>query len=521
MLLEWLLGAGVHGCSCSKPPKELGCLRGKDCDEVGVCTQGNLVEYAPHGQSKTSAAELVIDDALFQGLLPAGPAERTVPTYSTRQEGSAELCLQGFPLFSGEVLRLSLGDSIHEATMTLYVNGFLMSPRGSELPSSVSQTQMRLWSPFTLVEKCQVKARSNEGHWAIFKLTIFRKEGQDASYYFATAGNDAEWQRDRWVEELTQVVSNLTLSLFPRFELSVDPVPGRVATTTRIMAGYLLLGGIADKASLVFGELHAYAAKEARLVLYQDEWCEHEVLNLVISDMSVVSTRKGAYCTVFGINDQLFSARTEDERELWLRAVSNIKVKLMFDAPDPSPEDLQVFRSAVSERIGTLPPPLPPGGKEAAEAFAAAALGTLGTSATEGGTVIVEPVLSQVPRRPPAGPLGDACEDPVAEDAFDMARQWNLETDLPTMCLDEAPARAGDAAAAPPGAAKGAEPETPEEPPETIPRSKLPEAGVAPQMPLASMISSAVGVGGLQASPAVAWAVVSMDAPAGEGVEGL
>merc|ERR1712039_774730 len=50
---------------------------------------------------------------------------------------------------------------------------------------------------------------------------------------------------------------------------------------------------------------------------------------------STVSTRKGAYCTVFGVDNHRFCARTREEKDLWLRAVSNIKVKLMFDARIP------------------------------------------------------------------------------------------------------------------------------------------------------------------------------------------
>lgn len=276
--------------------------------------------------------------------------------------------------------------------MSLHVNGFCIAPRKGSTASPPLPCTCRLWSPFSLVEKCQVKAKQNDAQWAIFKMTIFRKEGQDASYYFANTGPEAQLDRDTWVEQIVQAVSGLTLSLFPKFEISVNPVPGRAATSTRILAGYLLQGSVADKALLVFCELHAYLGREARLALYQDEWCDQEVLSIAISDSSIVSTRKGAYCTVFGINDQLFCARTEDERELWLRAVSNIKVKLMFDAPDPTAEELEVFRLAVHERAEALP----------------VAAGHPGAA-----------VLPEAPRKPPPGPAGDAGAQPeplLAED---------------------------------------------------------------------------------------------------------
>mmetsp|Transcript_23294 Transcript_23294/g.51163 ORF Transcript_23294/g.51163 Transcript_23294/m.51163 type:complete len:503 (-) Transcript_23294:139-1647(-) len=407
MLVNWLLGPGSQTGCCARSPKGyVGCFR--DTDE------GAILEYAPH--TRTCSREIVIDRVGGRvPLLPAGPKERTVPTYSTVQDATGSPGLQGRPLFTGDVLRLSLGDAIHESVMALYANGFLLKPRFQDTTGLAQPAICRLWSPFSLIEKCQVKSKQNDSQWAIFKLTFFRREGQDASFYFATAGPSAEAERDRWVAEIVKAMGNLTLSLFPRFGLSVDPLPERDSTSTRIMAGYLMEGGLCDSAMLVFCELHAYASRESKLVLYKDEFCEHAVQSIPLCDSSIVSTRKGEYCTVFGINDHLFCARTEEERELWLRAVSNIKVKLMFDAPDPTPEDLEVFRSSVYERIETMAPPLPPGGREAWDAYVLAATGGsftgLDLSAAE-----FPPVLAEAPRKPLSSPLGDM-ED-IKDDIF-------------------------------------------------------------------------------------------------------
>merc|ERR1712151_509782 len=94
----------------------------------------------------------------------------------------------------------------------------------------------------------------------------------------------------------------------------------------------------------------------ARLTIYKDEWCQQEVNCVHLAESSTVSTRKGAYCTVFGVDNYRFCARTREEKELWLRAVSNIKVKLMFEAPDPTADALAVFRDAVRERLEALQP---------------------------------------------------------------------------------------------------------------------------------------------------------------------
>lgn len=396
-------GTGRGFDCCARVP----CVRRKESEEDGA----TIVEYVPHHVAKLATTEILVSssDERLHGMLPIGPRERTVPTFAIGQESGGFTALLGSPLYTNDVLRLSLGDAIHESVMALYANGFLVTQRGEGFGTPGKEPICRLWSPFSLVEKPQVQTRGGQHQWAIFKITFFRQDGQDSTYYFATAGVQAEVFRDRWVEQIVQAMSNLTLSLFPPFKLSVDPVPGRVSTCTRIMAGYLLRGGIADSATLVFCELHAFANRESRCALYKDEWCDVEIFSIPLSESSIVSTRKGEYCTVFGINDHLFCTRTEEERDIWLRAVSNIKVKLMFDAPDPTVEELKVFRSAVSERIGNLPPPLPRGGVERVSLLAAAAKGKSGTML---GMDPFEPALAQIPRRPPSCPRGDVECDP-------------------------------------------------------------------------------------------------------------
>lgn len=388
MLLSWLLNPGEVTPCCTRNPKGsvVSCLRGGDKEG------GDIVEYSSNGTAQRANEEV---DAGLPGLLPAGPAERMVPTYVINQETRASTAHMGDVLYCGDILQLTPGNSIQTVRLCLHVKGFTVQPRQNVAnpgANTSSEHVCRVWSPFSLVEKTQAHAKAdNEQQWAIFKLTVFKKEGQDSSLFFATAGSDAQSQRTQWVHSFSHAITNLTQSLFPPFNISVEPVPGRLATSTRIMAGYLLQGGANDRVSLVFCELHAYHGREARLAVYRDEWCEQEVMSIPIQDTSAVSTRKGMYCTVFGVNEQLFAARTEDERELWLRAISNVKVKLMFDAPTPTPEELQVFRSAVHERVEALPVP---------------------TNEIAGLVREQEPVLDEVQRKPPPGPVGDAMADP-------------------------------------------------------------------------------------------------------------
>lgn len=335
--------------------------------------------------------------------LPAGPKDRGVPTYAT-----SETTLQGDPRRSGTILYLKLGETIQEMHLAIHDNGFSLTPAdasGTEKLPPVS----RVWSPFSLIEKCQVKTMQHSSFWAVFKLTVYRVEGDDRFYYFATSGNDAYAERDEWVEEMATAIRQVTVSLFPPHAIAVRPLPGVDSTSTRIMAGYLLRCLASDNVSLFYCELHAYMGGNARLSIYKDEWCEREVICVALTDQTVVSSRKGFHCTVFGVDEHRFCARTREEKELWLRAVSNVKVKLMFDAPDVDPttkaglEELDVFRSAVEERIQRLPP------------------GTKGLGQTS-----VDPLLPPVRRMPwPMSPRGDLWNpsDPTEEGEFILPGQ--------------------------------------------------------------------------------------------------
>eukprot|EP00439_Symbiodinium_sp_Y106_P084525 s855_g25.t3 len=284
----------------------------------------------------------------LRAKLPPGPRLRSVPTFRAAESET----MQGEPLLIGTLMHIKLEESVQQMTVTLYANGFSMSPLVGG--GSDARRVNRAWSPFSLVEKCQVKTLQHSAYWAVFKLTVFRAGGHDLCLYFACTGGNAYKERDRWVEKIGVLVSQVTRSLFPPAEIKVQPLPGIESTSTRILAGFLLQGCNMDTCQLVYAELHAYVAGEAKLTLYRDEWCDRELTTIVLSNASTVSTRSGVHCNVFGIDHHRFCARDADEKELWLRAVSNVKVKLMFEAPDPTSEELWIFRHSVQERIALL-----------------------------------------------------------------------------------------------------------------------------------------------------------------------
>lgn len=371
-------------CCCTQESNP--CHQGSASGHLTTSAEAHMSEILDSTPTVPSSVELLVDSRIsyhIPGYLPRGPLGGEVPTYNTSEHEE----LKGAPLYSGTILQLRLGESMHEMHLALHVNGFSLKPVDAT-EKGIPEPVNRAWSPFSLIEKCQVKTMQHAAFWAVFKLTVFRSDGADRFFYFATSGSEAHKERDRWVEEIANAVSLVTLSLFPPHAINVRPLPGVRSTSTRIMAGYLLQSGVDDIVSLIYCELHAFSGGEARLAIYKDEWCEQEVTSLFLSDTSVVSTRKGAYCTIFGVDEHRFCARTRDEKDLWLRAVSNIKVKLMFDAPDPTMDELAVFRAAVLERISTLSD-----NQEKAD-----------------------PLLTPVARLPPSSPRGDVWQpEPIDE----------------------------------------------------------------------------------------------------------
>merc|ERR1712137_1440747 len=144
----------------------------------------------------------------------------------------------------------------------------------------------------------------------------------------------------------------MAMSLFPPHVISVNPLPNVDATSTRILAGYLLLCEASDCVSLLYCELRSYSHGEASLAVYSDELCQFLVGLVPIRENATVRSSHG---NIFRLANLRFCARTNEEAELWIRVLMNVKTKLMCNAPDPSAGDLAVFREAISQRVGELP----------------------------------------------------------------------------------------------------------------------------------------------------------------------
>mmetsp|Transcript_33285 Transcript_33285/g.75861 ORF Transcript_33285/g.75861 Transcript_33285/m.75861 type:complete len:478 (-) Transcript_33285:170-1603(-) len=266
--------------------------------------------------------------------------------------------MYGEPLRTGMVLSLIAGNSnrplnpndFQPCELSVHVNGLSLKY------TNFSQTPLVAgWSPFTIVHACRLhNAESDERTpWIrLFKVYIF---SHDFVFFFATQGDEAHTQRARWVADIARSIRLLTRSLFPPFTYSVDPLDDVPSTSTRLLAGYLLLcdlGGLG--ASVVFCELHSHKDGAAAFRVYENETCQNQVMSFLLTYHSIICERVGVDCSCISIEGHHFSTRTCQEKLLWLRAISNIKMKLRNMADDIPAEELVHYREAVREGLAAL-----------------------------------------------------------------------------------------------------------------------------------------------------------------------
>eukprot|EP00746_Dinoflagellata_sp_MGD_P012998 gnl/MRDRNA2_/MRDRNA2_127904_c0_seq1.p1 gnl/MRDRNA2_/MRDRNA2_127904_c0~~gnl/MRDRNA2_/MRDRNA2_127904_c0_seq1.p1 ORF type:complete len:442 (+),score=63.84 gnl/MRDRNA2_/MRDRNA2_127904_c0_seq1:127-1452(+) len=254
--------------------------------------------------------------------------------------------LAGVPLAEGELYHILSEERIDTVKFSLYINGFSFSSPNNEEVSV-------LLSPFCLVRCCKFQSGSLAGFLA-FKVHHFVK---DTCLYFALPISDseaAERERSRWVLSLSYAIHIVTRSLFPCFSLVSKPVKGTERTSMRLLAGYLLHSEDYSTVSVIYCELQAPQGSSGILVAYEDERCLKTVRTFAINQNTMHVEVLGINCCCFSISGHHFSTRTNSERKIWLRAISNVKVKLETGAPDPGPEQLVHYRISVDEQLSQL-----------------------------------------------------------------------------------------------------------------------------------------------------------------------
>merc|ERR1712032_1072515 len=120
------------------------------------------------------------------------------------------------------------------------------------------------------------------------------------------------------------------------------------------MAGYLIHKDEGNSISVLFCELSAHSGLSARMVLYEDEACQNTIMDILITEASVCCDIVGINCSCFIVDSHHFASQTPSERKLWLRALSNVKVKIQNRAPEATEEELEHFRISIREHIAAV-----------------------------------------------------------------------------------------------------------------------------------------------------------------------
>mmetsp|Transcript_14412 Transcript_14412/g.41061 ORF Transcript_14412/g.41061 Transcript_14412/m.41061 type:complete len:379 (-) Transcript_14412:20-1156(-) len=256
---------------------------------------------------------------------------------------SVEQPLRGMPIREGEMWHLCSAEKVELVHFSLYVNGFTFATAEEESSISVS--------PFALVRKCKFQNPSPSlkiPDLQIFKVALF---SQGLSHFF---GLQSDEDRGQWVNDISQAIRLVTQSIFPQFTISCQPLDSVISTHRRIMAGYLAYRDDDSVASVLFAELHPHSEDKAKLAFYDNEFCLTPVMDVYITERSLCCEKMGINCSCFSIGEYQFSTRTQAERKLWLRAISNLKVKIQHRAPSPTDEDLGHYRLAIEEYIASI-----------------------------------------------------------------------------------------------------------------------------------------------------------------------
>lgn len=250
----------------------------------------------------------------------------------------------------GELWFLSTEDKVDPVNFSLYINGFSFWHEEQETAISLS--------PFALVRNCKFQSTypslGSLSKFKIFKVSLF---AQGRCYYFGVTGTDehqAEEERSRWVLDISRAMRLVTQSLFPPFNIVCNPLPDVASTQRRLMAGYLIHCDDGFTASVLYCELHPHCEDKAKMVLYENELCQTPVMDVYITERSTCCEKIGINCSCFSIEEHQFSTRSLSERKLWLRAISNLKVKLQNRAPTPELSEIRSYRTAIKDHLETL-----------------------------------------------------------------------------------------------------------------------------------------------------------------------
>eukprot|EP00929_Paragymnodinium_shiwhaense_P078640 TRINITY_DN40784_c0_g1_i1.p1 TRINITY_DN40784_c0_g1~~TRINITY_DN40784_c0_g1_i1.p1 ORF type:complete len:587 (-),score=106.44 TRINITY_DN40784_c0_g1_i1:161-1921(-) len=270
--------------------------------------------------------------------------------------------LSGRTVYSGDVwfdMGVRNEMNFQRCVLTLLEDGFKLTPHNQE--------RLR-WKelscglcPLATAQDCVLRSFHPEADevaaagMRFFRLSV---HSQNTTYLFAVEGDDSLAQRDRWLEAIVGVLHNIARSLFCPFEYNSVPVAEKPWTQTRLLAGYMLLvAGVAIVR--VYCELHSHWDGQAAFVIYEDEECDAVLKTISIREPTIVRERTGLSCASFSIDGHAFCARSPGEKAFWLRAINNLKVKIIHRVGNPTVPVLDAYRDGVREGLRSLAHLLP------------------------------------------------------------------------------------------------------------------------------------------------------------------
>jgi len=228
----------------------------------------------------------------------------------------------------------------------LFRNAFSVLP--TDLQGERKHTHV--FTPFTVVSV----QNYDQNHKSVVRLKMYRMHLSEL-HTLTFFGRNASSYGSQLVVAVRSILADLTLSLFPWHHISVLPLSGVEATHRRIMAGYLLeVRHEQDSVCVVYGELQSHMFGKAIFALYTNEQCNYLVDTFIVTNNVTLVSYESVDSNFFEMDNRRFCARTSSTQKLWLRALINIKMKLMCDAPDSSEKQLTDFRSSLLEQMELL-----------------------------------------------------------------------------------------------------------------------------------------------------------------------
>jgi len=276
----------------------------------------------------------------------------------------AQSSLTGNVVHKVEAAQIRFGKKALKVILSIHSDGFKIEPIPYQnVPADELKTTSRKWSPFTHLDvfSLQPDKGGNKTSCAAFTLYFLGEEVYErsnfrestASFHFACSGSNAETERMHFMTIITSVLDRVCMSLIPHHSIQVFPLEGLPCTVLRILAGYLIFLADPEYVEVYYCELQAFACGVAGIAMYQDEWCERLVRQVPILGTTRVKDRTDGResCTIFSVDDNLFSTSNPEDKDVWYRALCNTKVKVMFHVPEPDQEELSHIRDSIQQRI--------------------------------------------------------------------------------------------------------------------------------------------------------------------------